>query len=130
LPPEQPFSLGSENAIRLEVTDEEIVERMSAHYGLVPDVVRLKDLAALRQKLCDLSEFVRAVKLDFSRWCNRTKPATGRLLGDRFKGVLLESGAAPAQCLAYIERNPVRARTVERPEAYRWNSLSLAQDLI
>jgi len=44
--------------------------------------------------------------------------------------VILESDGALAQCLAYIQRNPVRARMVERPKAYRWNSLSLAQDLI
>ncbi|MBC7359660.1 MAG: transposase, partial [Desulfacinum sp.] len=107
-----------------EVTDGEIVERVSSHYGLVPDVVRLKDLAALRERLCDLSEFVRSVKLEFSRWYNRKNRRRGYFWGDRFKSVLLESGAALAQCLAYIELNPVRARIVERPEEYRWNSLS------
>lgn|GEM_PF-6974423 len=77
MPPEQPFSPGGENGIRLQVTDEEIVERMSAHHGLDPDMVRLKDLAALRKKLCDLSEFFRAVKLDFSRWSNRKNRRRG-----------------------------------------------------
>lgn len=107
-----------------EVTDAEIVERVSAHYGLAPEVVRLKDLAALREKLCDLSEFVRSVKLDFSRWYNRRNQRRGYFWGDRFKSVLLEGGLALAQCLAYIELNPVRAGIVDRPEEYRWNSLS------
>ncbi|MBC7359501.1 MAG: transposase [Desulfacinum sp.] len=107
-----------------EVTDDEIVERVSSYYGLAPDVVQLKDLASLRIKLCDLSEFVRSVKLEFSRWYNRKNRRRGYFWGDRFKSVLLESGTALAQCLAYIELNPVRARIVERPEEYRWNSLS------
>ncbi|SMC21008.1 REP element-mobilizing transposase RayT [Desulfacinum hydrothermale DSM 13146] len=108
----------------VDVTDAEIVERVSFHYGLDPEVVRGKDLAALRQKLCDLSEFVRAVKLDFSRWYNRKNRRRGYFWGDRFKSVLLEGGVALAQCLAYIELNPVRTGIVDRPEAYRWNSLS------
>ncbi|MEF3169453.1 MAG: transposase [Deltaproteobacteria bacterium] len=107
-----------------DVTDAQIVERVSAHYGLDPEVVRLKDLAALRAKLCDLSEFVRSVKLEFSRWYNRKNQRRGYFWGDRFKSVLLEGGPALAQCLAYIELNPVRASIVDRPEGYRWNSLS------
>lgn len=118
------FHLVVKTRSSMEVTDAEIVERVSAHYGLDPEVVRSKDLTVLREKLCDLSEFVRSVKLDFSRWYNRRNQRKGYFWGDRFKSVLLEGGLALAQCLAYIELNPVRARVVDRPEEYPWNSLS------
>jgi hypothetical protein len=38
--------------------------------------------------------------------------------------VIVENGETLINCLAYIDLNPLRAGMVERPEEYRWNSLS------
>jgi hypothetical protein len=37
--------------------------------------------------------------------------------------VVVEKWETPINYLAYIDLNPVRAGLVERPEAYRWNSI-------
>ena len=64
------------------------------------------------------------IKQRFSRWYNKRKGRKGYFWGDRFKSVIIETGEALLNCLAYIDLNPVRAGIVERPEEYRWCSLA------
>ena len=92
-----------------EHSDREIVERLAAFYGLSEEVAAAQDLGRWRRRLFDLSEYVKAVKVDFSRWYDRKRNRRGYFWGDRFKSVVLEGGRAVLQCLAYIELNPVRA---------------------
>ena len=73
----------------------------------------------MREKLSNLSEFVREIKVGFTRYYNRR----GYFWGDRFKSVIVENGETLINCLAYIDLNPLRAGLVDRPEDYRWNSL-------
>jgi putative transposase len=82
--------------------------------GLIP---------ALRVKLSSLSEFVREIKVAFSRYYNKKHNRRGYFWGDRFKSVIVDKGETLVNCLAYIDLNPLRAGLVERPEQYRWNSL-------
>lgn len=37
--------------------------------------------------------------------------------------MIVQRGKTLINCLAYIDLNPLRAGLVDRPEAYRWNSL-------
>jgi len=37
--------------------------------------------------------------------------------------VIVDKGETLINCLSYINRSPLRAGLVERPEDYRWNSL-------
>jgi putative transposase len=87
----------------------------SFSYGQIP---------SLRQKLSNLSQFVREIKVGFTRYYNRRNNRRGYLWGDRFKSVIVEKGETLINCLAYIDLNPLRAGLVDRPEEYRWNSLS------
>jgi hypothetical protein len=77
----------------------------------------------MRQKLASLSEFVREVKVNFTRFYNKRHGRRGYFWGDRFKSLILEQGETLINCLAYIDLNPVRAGIVEKPEDYRWSSL-------
>ena len=77
----------------------------------------------IREKLASLSEFVREIKVNFTRFYNKRHGRRGYFWGDRFKSVIVEKGETLINCLAYIDLNPVRAGIVERPEDYRWNSL-------
>ena len=103
-------------------TDEDIRKRYVDFYGdervfadgLVP---------TLREKLSNLSEFMREIKVGFARFYNRRHNRRGYFWGDRFKSVIVEKGETLINCLAYIDLNPLRAGLVERPEHYRWNSL-------
>ncbi len=80
-------------------------------------------IPSLREKLSNLSEFVREIKVGFTRYYNRRHNRRGYFWGDRFKSVIVENGETLINCLAYIDLNPLRAGLVDRPEDYRWNSL-------
>ena len=77
----------------------------------------------MREKLSNLSEFVREIKVGFARYYNRRHHRRGYFWGDRFKSVIVDKGVTLINCLAYIDLNPLRAGIVSRPEDYRWNSL-------
>ena len=103
-------------------SDKEIKKRFVDFYGnqrLFADGL----IPSLRQKLSSLSEFIREIKVGFTRFYNRRHNRRGYFWGDRFKSVIVENGETLINCLAYIDLNPLRAGLVERPEAYRWNSL-------
>ena len=103
-------------------TDENIKKRYVGFYG---DDRAFADgqVPSLREKLSNLSEFVREIKVGFARYYNRRHNRRGYFWGDRFKSVIVEKGETLINCLAYIDLNPLRAGLVDRPEEYRWNSL-------
>ena len=102
--------------------DEDIKKRYEDFYG---DERAFADgwIPSLREKLSNLSEFVREIKVGFARYYNRRHKRRGYFWGDRFKSVIVENGETLINCLAYIDLNALRAGLVERPEDYRWNSL-------
>lgn len=85
--------------------------------------ISLNELLRIKEKMEDISEYIRAIKQTFSRWYNKTNNRTGYLWGDRFKSVLIEKGESLLNCLAYIDLNPVRAGIVKKPEDYRWSGI-------
>jgi len=76
-----------------------------------------------RKKWEDLSEFMRDLKQTFSRFYNKRHNRKGFFWSERFKSVIVDNGDTLINCLAYIDLNPVRAKIVEKPEAYRWSSI-------
>jgi REP element-mobilizing transposase RayT len=103
-------------------SDQDILKRYVDFYGderIYADGL----IPSLRMKLSSLSEFMREIKVNFTRFYNRCHHRRGYFWGDRFKSVIVENGETLINCLAYIDLNPLRAGLVERPEQYRWNSL-------
>ena len=103
-------------------SDEDIKIRYSDFYG-DDRAFAYGQVPSLREKLSNLSEFVREIKVGFARYYNRQHNRRGYFWGDRFKSVIVEKGETLINCLAYIDLNPLRAGLVDRPEKYRWNSL-------
>jgi REP element-mobilizing transposase RayT len=103
-------------------TDEDIKKRYVGFYG-GDRAFSYGQVPSLREKLSNLSEFVREIKVGFARYYNRRQHRRGYFWGDRFKSVIVEKGETLINCLAYIDLNPLRAGLVDRPEEYRWNSL-------
>jgi putative transposase len=103
-------------------TDEDIRKRYEDFYG-DDRIFAVGWIPSLRAKLSNLSEFVREIKVGFTRYYNKRHNRRGYFWGDRFKSVIVEKGETLINCLAYIDLNPLRAGLVERPEEYRWNSL-------
>jgi REP element-mobilizing transposase RayT len=109
--------------------DEEVVERIKKYAKRGRKRIDMDNLSRLgvqmyREKLENISEYIRSIKQSFSVWYNKENKRTGYFWGGRFKSVLLEEGNALLACQAYIELNPVRAGIVKYPEDYRWSSLS------
>ena len=76
------------------------------------------------RRLRDVSWFMRHLQHLYTAWYNRTRPVRrhGPLWSGRFKNTVLEPGQALWACLAYVERNPVRAKIVADPADYRFCS--------
>ena len=88
-------------------------------------------LESFKQRMGDLSRFVKEVKERFSRWYNKRHGRRGTLWMDRFKSVLVEgsrrqgsraeSGSDALKAMAaYIDLNPVRAGLVADAKDYPW----------
>ena len=103
-------------------SDEDIQKRYENFYG-DERVFAAGWIPSLREKWSSLSEFIREIKVGFTRYYNKCHHRRGYFWGDRFKSVIVENGETLINCLAYIDLNPIRAGLVERPEEYRWNSL-------
>jgi putative transposase len=105
-----------------DFSDRQIMQRYERFLGEEKELSE-GQFPLLRQRLSSLSEFVKDIKLGFSRFYNKRHNRRGFFWGDRFKSVIVENGETLINCLAYIDLNPVRAGIVERPEDYRWNSI-------
>ncbi len=68
-----------------------------------------------------LGRMLKPVHLRYAQHVNWTQRLTGRLWQGRFFSCALDGPHADA-AVRYVERNPVRARMVRRPELYRWSS--------
>jgi REP element-mobilizing transposase RayT len=105
-----------------DYSDEQIKKRYKLFYGgdkIIPEGL----IPSFREKWSSLSEFVKEIKQQFTRYYNKRHDRRGYFWGDRFKSLIVENGETLVNCLAYIDLNPVRAGIVSKPEDYRWNSL-------
>jgi putative transposase len=105
-------------------SEEDVRERYDRRYGQERAAALDDDqMGELRRKMADLSEYVKEIKQDFSRYYNKLHRKKGYFWSERFKSVIVEKGETLINCLAYIDLNPIRAGLVKRPEDYRWCSL-------
>ncbi len=80
----------------------------------------------VRERLFDLSAFMKELKQKFSIAYNFKHGRSGTLWEGRFKCSRVEWGEALRAVAAYIDLNPVRAGLAESPEDYRWCSYAAA----
>jgi putative transposase len=105
-------------------SEDEVRERYDRRYGQEKAAALGDDqMVELAKKMADLSEYIKEIKQDFSRYYNKLHRKKGYFWSERFKSVIVENGETLINCLAYLDLNPIRAGLVKRPEDYRWCSL-------
>jgi REP element-mobilizing transposase RayT len=85
-------------------------------------VVR-NDVHKYRQRLCDLSWFMKCLNEPIARQANAEDKVTGHFWQARFSSQALLDEAAVLTAMAYVDLNPVRADIAETPEASDFTSI-------
>jgi REP element-mobilizing transposase RayT len=88
--------------------------------ALVGDAERV---TICRQRLGDISWFMRCLNEPIARRANREDKCTGRFWEGRFKCQRLMDEGAMLACMAYVDLNPVRARIADTLEDYEFTSV-------
>ena len=81
-------------------------------------------IGVLRERLGNLSWFMRYLNEHIARRANREDACTGRFWEGRFKSFALLDEAAVLASTAYVDLNPVRARLTDRVECAHYTSIA------
>jgi REP element-mobilizing transposase RayT len=119
-------------------SDQEVVKRWHGSFagtalsskflseGLVDagEIATLQKLVSCwRERLMDISWFMRRLNESIARQSNQEDKVTGRFWEGRFKSQALLDESALLACMAYVDLNPIRAKKAETPEGSHHTSI-------
>lgn len=92
------------------------------HYCLMVNHIHLL-IKAIRA--ADLPKFMQAVLQGYAHYFRKKYLSVGFVFQNRYKSRLINNDAYLLECGRYIERNPLRSKTVLELSRYRWSSYLL-----
>ncbi len=119
-------------------SDDEVIERWERLYSLPRVIENYRNgqptgpaakhkmcqcVDLLRQRLGELSWFMRSLNEPLARQANAEDQCTGRFWEGRYKSQALLDEAALLTCMSYVDLNPVRAGIAETPERSDFTSI-------
>lgn len=90
-------------------------------YVLMPNHVHL----LVEVGAVSLSRIMQGLQQGYAVYYNRRHRKVGHLFQGRYKAILCEKEEYLLQLIRYLHCNPIRAKLVDDPSAYRWSSHSL-----
>lgn len=103
-----------------QFTEKYLTEEVMAEFELASVY---KSCESYRDRLADISWFMRELNESIARMANKEDKCTGRFWEGRFKSQALLDDAALVACMAYVDLNPVRARMEKTPETSNYTSI-------
>ena len=76
----------------------------------------------IEQQQAAISRIMHQLLKEYSRYYNRRNKRTGHLFKERYRSILCQSDQYLSELVRYIHLNPVRAKIVNDPAAFRYSS--------